>query len=123
MELTGNALGRAGEDVVVHHYERRGYRLIERNWRWGSRGELDLIFEHASGCGREVVFCEVKTRSARTHELGLTAVNPRKIRRMRGLIGAWLEEHPQRSASIRGDGASVLWRDGAGQVEVIEGAF
>ena len=60
---------------------------------------------------------------ARTHELGLAAVSPTKIRRMRALIGVWLEEHPQRGVSIRGDVASVLWRDDVGQVEVIEGAF
>ncbi|MGB2757672.1 MAG: YraN family protein, partial [Acidimicrobiia bacterium] len=95
VSLTGNALGRAGEDIVLHHYERRGYSLIERNWRAGTIGELDLIFERGVGRERVIVFCEVKTRASRTHELGLAAISTTKVRRMRALIGVWLEAHPQ----------------------------
>ena len=52
-------LGSAGERLAAEHLERRGFEIVERNYRtrWG---ELDLIaFD-----GRVLVFCEVKTRRA-----------------------------------------------------------
>ncbi len=121
--LTTAELGAAGEAVVRQHYERRGYVMLDHNWRYGRIGELDLVFSFDDAHGRTVVFCEVKTRAAATHGLGLESVTPAKVRRLRQLAGVWMSEHSISSTAIRGDVASVVWRDGSGAVEIIEGAF
>lgn len=50
-------VGQFGEDMATRYLRKKGYRVLERNWR--SMGvELDLICMH----GDELVFVEVKTR-------------------------------------------------------------
>lgn len=50
-------LGFLGESWAKTYLERRGYRILERNFRC-PLGEIDLVAEE----GGEVVFIEVKTR-------------------------------------------------------------
>ncbi len=42
-------LGRAGEASAAAFYRRRGYRIVERNYRCRS-GEIDLIESAAAAC-------------------------------------------------------------------------
>ena len=49
-------LGDAGEQLAADHLARRGFQILDRNYRtrWG---ELDIV-----ACDeRTIVFCEVKT--------------------------------------------------------------
>ena len=50
--------GRAAEDLVLQHYEKRGYRLVRRRWRTPV-AELDLVMATLT----EYVVIEVKTLS------------------------------------------------------------
>jgi putative endonuclease len=97
-------VGRLGEQLALEHYERLGFRLIDRNWRTAA-GEIDLVV-----CdGAAMVFAEVKTRRSGGLDplLSLTAV---KRRRMRALAAAWLVEHPARprTAALRIDAVAVV---------------
>jgi putative endonuclease len=81
-------LGARGEDLAARHLERRGYEIVDRNFRT-RYGELDLV---AAGHGC-LVFCEVKTRVGRdrTAELGpLASVGARKQRQVRQMAREWL---------------------------------
>ena len=64
------SLGIEGEELAARWYERHGYVVAERNWRCRA-GELDLILRR----GREVVVCEVKTRSSDRYGTGAAAVD------------------------------------------------
>src|SRR3954447_9313516 len=69
-----HSLGAVGERLAAEHLERRGFEILERNFRtrWG---ELDLVAYD----GRVLAFCEVKTRRAGGSRGGaLEAVGPRK---------------------------------------------
>jgi putative endonuclease len=86
--------GALGERFAAQHLERRGYEIIDRNYRT-RHGELDLIAAN----GRALVFCEVKTRVAggsRGPAGPLDAIGPHKQRRLRALAGAWLAATPNR---------------------------
>ena len=109
------ALGRWGEDRVVRWYRRRGFQILERNWRC-SRGELDVIVQR----GPVVAVCEVKTRSSLAYGLPAEAVGPDKQRRIRRLAAQWLSEQERRGAvQLRFDVAEVVGRE----IRVIESAF
>lgn len=109
------ALGARGEAVVAAWYEARGYRVLVRNWRCRG-GEIDLIVHR----GRQLVFCEVKSRTTDAFGVPAEAVTRDKQVRLRRLAATWLDtDAPWPAAGIRFDVASVL----AGAVEVIEGAF
>ena len=110
-------VGRRGDALAAEESERRGYRVIARNWRDGRSGELDLVL--ARERDRLLVVCEVKSRSSVRFGLPIEAVDHRKQRRLRRLTRAFLAAHEVRAAGIRFDVASVL----AGEVEIVEAAF
>jgi putative endonuclease len=111
-------LGRAGEDAAARLFRRRGFTVLDRNWRCEG-GELDLVARR----GRLVVFCEVKARSSSLYGEPFEAVGTRKQARLRRLAGRWLAEHRCRTNEIRFDVVSVLVGDGAPRVTHLPDAF
>jgi putative endonuclease len=116
-------LGSAGEQLAAEHLVRRGFRIVERNYRtrWG---ELDIVaFD-----GRTLAFCEVKTRRAGgTRGGALEAVRPAKRAQVRRMAASWLGERRDRpyAAVLRFDAIGVTF-DAAGRLvalEHLEGAF
>ena len=67
------SLGKRGEDVAVGFLERRGYEILERNWKCPF-GEADIIARD----GNDVVFIEVKTRTGVAKGLPEDAVTKEK---------------------------------------------
>ena len=109
------ATGRWGEAQAARWYEARGYTVLARNWR-APGGELDLVLAR----GREVVFCEVKSRSGNAFGSPAEAVTAGKQTRIRRLAARWLADDRGSWDQVRFDVASVV----RGQVtEVIESAF
>ncbi|MGI8709510.1 MAG: YraN family protein, partial [Acidimicrobiales bacterium] len=105
MTLGRQRLGAAGEDRAAAWYRSQGYAVVARNWRCRD-GELDLICAK----GRQVVICEVKTRSSLAFGHPAEAVTATKQRRIRGLASRWLIEGdpPFRPHEVRFDVAAVL---------------
>ena len=68
-------LGKTGEDYAARYLEKRGYRILDRNWKWG-REELDIIARD----GNFIVIVEVKTRHSNSLADPGTCVNPKKQR-------------------------------------------
>lgn len=57
-----NELGIWGEQQAVDHLERKGYTIVERDWKSGSR-DIDIVSIDPDD--NSVVFVEVKTRRNR----------------------------------------------------------
>ena len=104
--------GELGEQLAADHLTRRGFRILERNYRtrWG---ELDIVaFD-----GRTLVFCEVKTRRARSGATGLAprgltpldSVGRSKRQQVRKMAGRWLSERRGRgyAAVLRFDAIGI----------------
>lgn len=82
-------LGNQGETVACDYLCSQGLTLLEKNWRDGKNGELDLVMLQDN----EVVFVEVKTR--RNHPLlaiGET-VDAKKLHRLQKLGRSWLRSN------------------------------
>jgi putative endonuclease len=114
-------LGRCGERFAAQHLERRGFDIVERNYRtrWG---ELDLIgFD-----GRTLAFVEVKTRRAGGGP-PFDALHPRKRRQVRRMAMEWLTDRPGRpySDDLRFDaiGVTIDARGALVELDHLEGAF
>jgi putative endonuclease len=122
------ARGQLGERIAERHLERRGYRIVERNFRT-RHGEIDLIAVDP----RTIVFCEVKTRVARGRagpEAPFDAIGPRKRRKVRQMASQWLtaptgdRKRPRRS-ELRFDAIGITL-DSCGRLlglDHLEGAF
>jgi putative endonuclease len=112
------ATGSLGERAAADWYARRGYDVVDRNWRC-ALGELDLVLERHG----VLVICEVKTRRGSAFGGGYEAVHARKRTKLRSLAEAYLLASRRRPAAIRIDVASVALRaDGSAAVEVFEDA-
>jgi len=57
-EITTTELGRFGEKAAADFLKKRGYRILEKNYRAG-KNEIDIIATFK----KEIVFVEVKTRT------------------------------------------------------------
>jgi putative endonuclease len=116
-------LGRLGEQLATEHLIRRGFQIVERNYRtrWG---ELDIVAYD----GRTLAFCEVKTRRLTTPGRDpLESVHSVKRSKVRKMAGRWLIERTDRpyADNVRFDAIGVTL-DLAGRLvslEHLEGAF
>jgi putative endonuclease len=118
--MTGRSrqIGSEGEDTACGMIEGRGFRIIERNYRFGRSGEIDIIAQK----DRLLVFVEVKTRSFSHFGGPLYAISPRKKRTLRLVAQQYLCSHPELfSADIecRFDMISIL----DGRAEWIDDIF
>jgi putative endonuclease len=107
------SIGQAGEGFASEHLQRRGFRILERNFRtrWG---ELDIVAYD----GHTLVFCEVKARRARACGVSpLESVHPRKQAQVRRMAARWLSERPTRprAACLRFDAIGITL-DSAGRL-------
>lgn len=112
------ALGRRGEAVAAWILERKGWRVLERNYRC-REGEIDLV---AARDG-VLAFVEVKTRSSDRFGAPREAVDRPKQRRLRAMALRYLADRRPRARSVRFDVMDVLFEGGRFRVTHIEGAF
>ena len=94
-------VGRLGEQAAARYLEGLGYRVLDYNWRSSDpeqRGELDLVLRHR----RDLVICEVKTRTGGALAHPAEAVTEEKAARLRRLAVVWLRGHrrSRRSRSL-----------------------
>jgi len=116
-------VGATGEQLATEHLIRRGFEILDRNFRTRA-GELDIV----ASDGRRIVFCEVKTRYAsRTRRDPLESVHPRKQMQVRRLASEWLRARPNhpKVTDLRFDAIGVtLAPDGRlVRLDHLEGAF
>lgn len=95
-------LGRTGERLAAEALVKRGYRILEQNFRC-THGEIDLIAEE----GHDLVFVEVKTRRGQAYGLPEEAVTPRKARKLVEVAACYLDQHACSERSWRIDVVAV----------------
>jgi putative endonuclease len=115
-----SALGRYGEGLAARRLTQAGMTVLERNWRCGRTGEIDIVARD----GDVLVVCEVKTRRAGAFQHPMAAVTPEKAERLRGLAERWIQSHGGAPpGGVRIDLVGVLLpRRGAPVVEHVRGA-
>jgi putative endonuclease len=111
-------LGKEGERVAEQYLKKKGYKLVERNYRCAA-GELDLIVLDR----RVVVFVEVKTRTGQGFGSPLEAVEFRKQRKMIRAAQYFLSAKGLHQRDARFDVVGVSWPGIEPIVEHIENAF
>lgn len=108
--------GQLGEDIAAEYLEKKGYKILMRNYRYG-RVELDIICEYKN----EVIFVEVKTRTDDAMAYPEQAVGKSKQRNIRLAAENFVEEN-QITLPARFDIIAVIKGDKF-EIEHIEDAF
>ncbi len=81
-------LGDTGEEMAARELMRRGYRVLERNWRC-PEGELDLVAEQDG----TLVFVEVRTRRGDRFGTPEESITPAKRAHLIASAQAYLQAH------------------------------
>jgi putative endonuclease len=112
------ALGRLGEQIAERHLKRRGYRILERNFR-ASGVEIDLVAMD----GETLVFVEVKTRRTARAGKPEEAVIPYKQRHLRRAGEIYALRHRAHDCPMRFDVVAILEDSGGRHLELLKDAF
>ena len=111
-------LGKEGERIAEIFLRKKGYKLVERNYRCAA-GELDLIMFDQ----RVIVFIEVKTRTGIRYWTPLEAVEVRKQQKMIYAAQFFLSAKKLSQREARFDVVGISWTGVQPSVEHIENAF
>ena len=103
LKFNKKVLGKLGEDVAVSVLESNGYRIIERNFRIGRLGEIDIIARDSEF----ICFVEVKTRTCDYFGMPSEAVGKKKQEKLRTLAMAYLKIKGLQHRYIRFDIAEI----------------
>ena len=111
-------LGKTGETLAAGFLERRGYRILQRNYRTPP-GEIDLVAQD----GKTLVFVEVKTRRSYRYGSAKTSVTAEKRRRLSLAALVYLKRTGLMHTPARFDVVTVDAAMDPPQIEVICNAF
>lgn len=91
MTSVSSVYGAQGEAIAATFLRREGYRILERNARFG-RYEIDIVAEDRAR--NMVVFVEVKSRATYDPAYPIrTSVDHRKRRALRQAVSRWVVAH------------------------------
>ncbi len=93
--MNNREFGQFGENAAEEFIKRKGYSILERNYRC-SLGEIDIIAMRDD----EVVFLEVKTRSGMVFGDPADAVTPMKLRHMKRVASFYLTSRGSRFRNV-----------------------
>jgi len=112
--------GARGERLACRFLKHNGYKILFRNFRGRTGGEIDVVCRHDD----TLVFVEVKTRGREDFGRPLEAVDRAKQKRIsRGAL-AWLRMLDNPDILFRFDVVEVIAADDAKpRVEIIKNAF
>jgi len=117
-DLTKITTGKAGEKIAASFLKKKGYRIIETNFRC-SLGEIDIVARE----NEEFVFIEVKTR--KSGELGYPeqAVGIKKQRKISLVALYYLQVKNLLDAKARFDVVAVTMSGLNNEIKLIKNAF
>ena len=104
-EMTNSERGRTGEKEAERHLRKKGFRIVNRNWRNG-RDEIDLICMDQE----TLVFVEVRTRKESAAISGYHSVGTKKKRALLRVCKAYLRKRRKRSPHYRFDLVEARWQ-------------
>ena len=112
-----NSIGKLGESLASTHLMKRGYKIIEQNWRFGKK-EIDIIADAEDF----IVFVEVKTREEPFPGRLEEYINRKK---QRHIISAANEYMRLKDIDKEGrfDVIAIVLNRGNHEIDHIEGAF
>lgn len=81
--------GDRGEDVATEYLQRKGYKLLARNWTAGHH-EVDIIMQD----GEWLVMVEVKTRKSDQYADPIRAIDDEKLWNLLEAAKEYRQQHP-----------------------------
>ena len=112
-----NDLGKTGEELAANLLVDKGYRILDRNWRF-QKAEIDIIAQK----GNTIVAVEVKTRSTNVFGDPQEFLKPRQKQLLIKAMDAYITQN-ELDAEVRFDVIGIIKTSGGFQTEHLEDAF
>lgn len=109
--------GSKGEDIAVDFLKKKGYKIIQRNYKT-PLGEADIIAKD----NKTIVFIEVKARTSDAFGQPFEAVNHRKQEKLKKIALYYLK-HNKIELQVRFDVVSIISKNGKNEINHIIEAF
>lgn len=104
-----------GEDIASKYLEKKGYRIIERNFRKGY-GEIDIITTKSN----VLVFVEVKTRTSNKYGTPAEAITYPKLKSLIRTAEFYKTINPKLPDHMRIDAILVTLNNNSFELEHLE---
>jgi len=114
---THNELGTKGEELAVEFLIKKGYKILERNWRF-KKAEVDIISQKND----VLAVVEVKTRSSNYFGNPQDFVNSKKIKLLVEAINEYVTSK-NLDVEVRFDIIGILKNKNTFEIEHLEDAF
>lgn len=114
-EKNKRSIGSMGESIAAEYLSLQGFRLVERNYRFGRLGEIDIIAQE----NEYICFIEVKTRTSRAFGSPAEAVDWRKQRSLIKLAQVYMKQRGIKDRCVRFDVVEVLLDKKGGRIEPV----
>ncbi len=83
-------LGKKGEQLTADYLEKKGYKIIDRNFRFG-KGEIDIVCFY----GDDLVIVEVKSVRVNGYGEGEERISNKKQKKIINTAYAFLDQHEE----------------------------
>ena len=112
-----NPIASLGEDIAVDYLKKKGYKIIERNFR-KKYEEIDIVAVYDS----TLVFIEVKTRKSDSYGTPFDGISPFKVKHLVALAQFYKQLHPRLPDDMRIDaiGISLSFDNRVEKIEHLE---
>jgi putative endonuclease len=112
-------VGILGEKLARDFLKKRGYRILESNYRC-PEGEIDIVTQHKDS----LVFVEVRTKRSLEFGSPEESITPAKMEKLRAVAAHYQQTHENLPASWRIDVVAVEMdqKDKLLRIELIENA-
>lgn len=102
--MSNLSVGSLGEKIAEKYLKKRGYEIIDRNFRSKRWGEIDLVAIE----DETTVFVEVKTRLSTDYGEPQEAVTPYKLRALKRAGQYYKLQHPETPEALRIDVVAII---------------
>lgn len=112
-----NELGKEGEKIAVDYLVKKGYKILEKNWRY-QKAEVDIIAEYKN----TLAIVEVKTRTNSYFGNPQDFINPKKIKLLVSAANEYVISK-NLEVDVRFDIVAIITNKKVTEIEHLKNAF
>ena len=101
--MTNKIIGKYGEDLACDFLTKKGFEIIERNFRFSKMAEIDIIAVKKS----VLHFVEVKTRTQKFFGTPMEAVTPSKLKQIYSCAIYFMQNSKRKYKSYQIDAVGI----------------
>jgi putative endonuclease len=110
--------GRQGEDIAVEHLRKKGYMILERNFRCPF-GEMDIVARQAD----VIAFVEVRSRRSAGFGGPVESVGLVKQKKLSRIALCYIQKHRLEGRKARFDVLGIRIHPDGHDIEMVQDAF